>query len=174
MQINQVDRIGQARAEWAREAPDLDTSPMEVIGRILRAEHLADSRIRQVLRRYGLDRGGFDLLATLRRSGPPHRLTPTALYRELVLTSGAVTHRIDALARAGLVERIPDPADRRSTLVALTERGRAAADEAMAAHMQCEARLAAVLSDEDQRTLAALLSQLLIGMEMETIEEETL
>jgi DNA-binding MarR family transcriptional regulator len=173
VQINQADRIGRARAEWARAAPDLDTSPMEVIGRILRAEHLADARIRQVLRRYGLDRGGFDLLATLRRSEPPHRLTPTALYRELVLTSGAVTHRVDALARAGLVERVSDPADRRSTLVALTERGRAVADEAMAAHMLCEARLAAALGDQDQRTLAALLRQLLIGIEKEATEEES-
>ena len=172
MQINEPDRIDQARAEWAREAPDLDTSPMEVIGRILRAEHLADARIRQVLRRYGIDRGGFDMLATLRRTGPPHRLTPTALYRELVLTSGAVTHRIDALARAGLVERIPDPADRRSSLVALTESGRTVADEAMAAHMRCEAQLAAALSAPAKRALAGLLRQLLVGMENETTEEE--
>ena len=172
MQINQEDRIGAARAEWAREVPDLDTSPMEVIGRILRAEHLADASIRQVLRSYGLDRGSFDMLATLRRSGAPYRLTPTALYRELVLTSGAVTHRVDALARAGLVERVPDPADRRSTLVALTERGRTIASEAMAAHMRCEAQLAAALGGQDQRALAALLRQLLSGMEKETAKEE--
>jgi DNA-binding MarR family transcriptional regulator len=172
MQINEQDRIDRARAAWAREAPDLDTSPMEVIGRILRAEHVADARIRDVLRGYGLDRGGFDMLATLRRSPPPHRLTPTALYRELVLTSGAVTHRVDALVRAGLVERVPDPTDRRSSLVALTERGRKAADEAMAAHMRCEAKLAEALSDEDKRTLAALLRRLLIGMEDEVTEEE--
>jgi DNA-binding MarR family transcriptional regulator len=172
VQLNQPDRIDQARAQWAREAPDLDTSPMEVIGRILRAEHLADARIRQVLRRYGLDRGGFDLLATLRRSGPPCRLTPTALYRELVLTSGAVTHRVDALARAGLVERIPDPDDRRGTLVALTQHGREVADEAMAAHMRCEAELAAVLSEQDQGALAALLRQLLTGMENGATKEE--
>ena len=112
------------------------------------------------------------MLATLRRSGPPYRLTPTALYRELVLTSGAVTHRVDALARAGLVERIPDPADRRGSLVALTEHGREVAEEAMAAHMACESRLAAALSDEDRRALAGLLRQLLIGMEGKAAEEE--
>ena len=172
VQVNHGDRIDQARAQWAREAPGLDTSPMEVIGRVLRAEHLADASIRPVLRRYGLDRGGFDMLATLRRSGPPYRLTPTALYRELVLTSGAVTHRVDALARAGLVKRIPDPADRRGNLVALTERGRAVAEEAMAAHMACESRLAAGLSGEDQRALAGLLRQLLVGMEGKATEEE--
>lgn len=173
VQIKYGDRIDQARAQWARAAPDLDTAPMEVIGRILRAEHLADARIRQVLRGYDLDRGGFDVLATLRRSGPPYRLTPTALYRDLVLTSGAVTHRVDALARAGLVERLPDPADRRGSLVALTGRGRAVADEAMAANLRCEARLAAALDDADKRALAALLKRLLAGMENDAEWEET-
>ena len=107
MQIDPPDRIERARAQWADEEPGLDTSPMEVIGRILRAAHLADAQIRRVLRQEGLDRSGFDVLATLRRTGPPYQLTPTALYQELVLTSGAMTHRVDALARAGLVERVP-------------------------------------------------------------------
>ena len=153
MQIDQLDRIDRARAEWAREDPALATSPMEVVGRILRAE--------------GLDRGGFDVLATLRRSGPPYRLTPTALYRELVLTSGAMTHRVDALARAGLVERMPDPADRRGSLVGLTPAGRSAVDRAMAAHMACEAAMLAVLPGEDRRALAGLLKQVLCGIEDE-------
>src|SRR5439155_1611815 len=120
MQISTSDRIGRVRADWASQRPDLDTSPMEVIGRILRAEHLAGARIRRVLRAEGLDRGGFDVLATLRRSGPPYRLTPTRLYQELVLTSGAITHRVDALARAGLVERVSGGPDRRSPLVGRT------------------------------------------------------
>lgn len=173
MQISpEGDRIDRARAQWAREEPGLDTSPMEVIGRILRAAHLADARIRLVLRRSGLDRGALDVLATLRRSGPPYRLTPTELYRELVLTSGAVTHRVDALARAGLVERVPDPGDRRSSLVALTARGAAVADDAMAAHMRCEAELAAALDEPDRRALAALLRDLLLAMEKHGTEEE--
>ncbi len=166
------DRIDQARAQWAREEPDLDTSPMEVIGRILRAAHLADARIRPVLRRAGLDRGAFDVLATLRRSGRPYRLTPTDLYRELVLTSGAVTHRVDVLARDGLVERVPDPGDRRSSLVALTDRGRAVVDDAMAAHMRCEAELAAALDEPGRRALATLLRDLLLAMEKHGTEEE--
>lgn len=167
MQIK--DQIDLARAEWARERPDLDTSPMEVIGRVLRAAHLADARIRPVLRRAGLDRGAFDVLATLRRVGHPYRLTPTVLYRELVLTSGAVTHRVDALARAGLVERVPDPDDRRSSLVALTGRGRAVVEDAMAAHMRCEAEMIAALPDDRRRALGALLRELLL--DMETTEE---
>src|ERR1043165_2540546 len=131
MQVTGTDGVERARAEWARERPGLDTSAMEIIGRILRTEHLADARIRRALRAEGLDRGGFDVLATLRRSGPPYQLTPTRLYQELVLTSGAITHRVDALARAGLVERVSGGPDRRSTLVGLTDEGRAVADRAM-------------------------------------------
>jgi DNA-binding MarR family transcriptional regulator len=165
MQINELDRIGRVRAEWGREDPGLDTAPMEVIGRILRAAHLADARIRKVLREEGLDRGSLDVLATLRRSGPPYRLTPTQLYQELVITSGAMTHRIDALVRSGMVERIADPADRRSMLVGLTGRGRELAGRAMAAHMRCEAAMAGLLLPPEREALAALLARLLHGME---------
>jgi DNA-binding MarR family transcriptional regulator len=168
MQLSSVDRVGLARAEWAREEPGLDTAPMEIIGRILRVAHLADARIRRVLRREGLDRGGLDVLATLRRAGPPYRLTPTRLHQELVLTSGAMTHRVDALARDGLVERIPVPGDRRSSLVGLTDRGRAVAGQAMVAHMACEAAMAASLPEADRPVLAELLKKLLARMEEET------
>jgi DNA-binding MarR family transcriptional regulator len=165
VQIDLPDRIERARAEWADEEPGLDTSPMEVIGRVLRAAHLADAHIRRVLRRESLDRGGFDVLATLRRTGPPYQLTPTALYQELVLTSGAMTHRVDALARAGLVERVSGPADRRSNLVGLTARGKSVVDRAMAAHMHCEAAMIASLPEEDRQALAVLLKKLLSGIE---------
>ena len=165
VQILPGDRIDRARSEWAAEQPDLDTSPMEIIGRILRAGHLADARIRTVLRREGLDRGGLDVLATLRRAGPPYRLTPTRLYEELVLTSGAVTHRVDALEAAGLVERLPARADRRSTLVGLTSKGAAAIDRAMRAHMECEQSMITSLPTADRRALAALLKELLLSLE---------
>jgi len=170
MQISSTDRIERVRADWASQRPDLDTSPMEVIGRILRAEHLAGARIRGVLRAEGLDRGGFDVLATLRRSGPPYRLTPTRLYQELVLTSGAITHRVDALARAGLVERVSGGRDRRSTLVGLTAEGRAVADRAMAANLECEAAMVGSLADADREMLAALLKKLLEELEEEEAE----
>jgi DNA-binding MarR family transcriptional regulator len=172
VQIKSPDLIDQVRAEWACEQPDLDTGPLETIGRILRAAHLADAQIRRVLRRSGLDPGTFDVLATLRRSGPPYRLTPTVLYRELVLTSGAVTHRVDALIRQGLVVRTPDPRDRRGCLVGLTEQGRAAIDQAMAAHMRCEAELAAGLAGPDREALAALLRNLLLAMDNSEAEEK--
>jgi DNA-binding MarR family transcriptional regulator len=167
MQISETDRIERVRADWASQRPDFDTSPMEVIGRILRAGHLAGGRIRHVLRAEGLDRGGFDVLATLRRGGPPYRLTPTRLYQELVLTSGAITHRVDGLVRAGLVERVPGSGDRRSTLVGLTAEGKAAADRAMAANLECEAAMTASLSGADREALAELLTKLLHGLEEE-------
>lgn len=170
MQISEADRIERVRADWASQRPDLDTSPMEVIGRILRAEHLAGARIRRVLRAEDLDRGGFDVLATLRRSGPPYRLTPTRLYTELVLTSGAITHRVDALARAGLVERVSGGRDRRSTLVGLTAEGRAVADRAMTANLECEAAMIACLPGADREALAVLLRKLLQGLEAEEAE----
>lgn len=162
-----TDVVGRARAAWAREVPDLDTSPMEVIGRILRVAHLADTSIRRVLRREGLDRGGLDVLATLRRSGPPYRLTPTRLAADLVLTTGAMTHRVDALVQAGLVQRFADPADRRSSLVGLTEQGRDTAVRAMAAHLAGEADLLGSLTPADRQALAALLARLLTGIEEE-------
>jgi len=167
MQIVDGDRVARACAEWGREEPGLDTSPMETIGRILRVAHLADARIRRVLRSEGLDRSSLDVLATLRRSGPPYRLTPTRLYRELVLTSGAMTHRVDALAAAGLVERIPDPADRRSSLVGLTGQGREVAGQAMAVNMACEAAMIEALPEADRRALGVLLARLLAAIEEE-------
>jgi DNA-binding MarR family transcriptional regulator len=167
MQTSGSDRIERARAEWAAESPDLDTSPMEIIGRILRASHLADALIKAELRHAGLDRGGFDVLATLRRTGPPYQLTPTRLYEELVLTSGAMTHRVDALERAGLVERVAGQQDRRSTLVGLTAKGVAVIDAAMGTHMECEQAMIASLPAADRKALGALLKKLLVSMEEE-------
>ncbi|MBO0882512.1 MAG: MarR family transcriptional regulator [Mycobacterium sp.] len=162
------DRIDRTRAEWASESPDLDTTAMEIIGRVLRVEHLAGQRIRTVLRREQLDRGGFDVLATLRRTGAPYRLTPTALYRELVLTSGAITHRVDALERAGLVKRVADKRDRRSSEIGLTAKGKAVIDRAMAAHLDCEMAMLKSLTATDRKALAVLLRKLLHGLEKES------
>lgn len=165
MQIPGSDRIEHARTQWAAERPDLDTSPMEIIGRILRASHLADALIKSELRPAGLDRSGLDVLATLRRAGPPYQLTPTRLYEELVLTSGAVTHRVDALEQAGLVHRVGGQPDRRSTLVGLTAKGIAVIDAAMRTHMKCEQAMIASMPAADRQALAALLKKLLLSME---------
>jgi DNA-binding MarR family transcriptional regulator len=166
MQINDpLDEIDRARDQWRAQRPELDTAPMETVGRILRVNFLAGIKMRSLFQRNGLDWGGVDVLATLRRSGPPYRLTPTYLYRELVLTSGAMTHRIDALERATFVERRPDPEDRRGSLIGLTLKGRTLIDRVMDEHMKGEAQVAASLTRAEQKTLAKLLKKLLLPLE---------
>jgi DNA-binding MarR family transcriptional regulator len=173
MQIDTLvaDEIDRVRRQWRAERPDLDTRPMETIGRILRINFLAGIRMRRLFKRHGIDWGGFDVLATLRRSGSPYRLTPTRLYKELVLTSGAMTHRIDALERIGLAERRPDPADRRGSLIGLTQKGRSLVDRVMDAHLEGEAQMVTPLSNPEQKILARLLRKLLLRMETENEPE---
>jgi DNA-binding MarR family transcriptional regulator len=158
------DQVDMILAQWARERPDLDPSPMGVIGRISRAERYIDQALLQIFSKYKLGRGEFDVLATLRRAGPPFRLTPTALYSALMLSSGAMTNRIDRLERAGLVERLPDPTDRRGTLVGLTSSGQKVIDHAIGAHLANETRLLSGLTGEERAVLAALLRKLLLSL----------
>ena len=165
IQSRGADSIDRIREQWKLERPDLDTHPMATVGRILRIEFLAGARMRRIFQRHGIDRGGFDVVATLRRSGKPYRMTPTALYRELVVTSGAMTNRLDALEYNGLVERHSDPHDRRGMLVELTQKGKAVVDCALEAHLEGEVEMVAHLSKEEQKSLAELLKKILTRME---------
>jgi DNA-binding MarR family transcriptional regulator len=160
-----TDSIDRVRAQWNLERPDLNTRPMEIIGRIVRIEFLAGVRMKRVFQLHGIDWGGFDVLATLRRCGAPYRMTPTGLYKELVLTSGAMTNRLDVLERAGLVERLPDPDDRRGTLIELTVKGKVLLDRAIEAHLQGEAEMVTRLSKAERKSLAGLLKKVLLEME---------
>lgn len=157
-----VDRI---LRQWAQERPDLDASPMGVIGRISRIERLLDPRLVAVFRKFGLERWSFDVLASLRRSGSPYELTPTQLFSSLMLTSGAITYRIDELVKKGLVERTPDPKDRRGQRVRLTNYGKETVDAAVGAHIQNESRILARLSVKDRADLASLLRRFLLLLE---------
>jgi DNA-binding MarR family transcriptional regulator len=161
------DHVDQILAEWARERPDLDLSAMAVIARISRASAILERRIEAVLSRYGINESGFGVLAALRRSGPPYRLTPTELYNSLLISSGAMTNRLDRLAAAGLVERIPDLDDRRSVAVGLTDRGLRVVDQALTAHTENELRLLSELTEHEKRALAKTLRKLLGGFEAE-------
>lgn len=152
-------------AQWHRERPDLDVAPMAVIGRISRASRAIDVRLRAKYAEFGLGEGEFDALATLRRSGPPFHLSPTALGEQMMITSGAVSKRIDRLVCAGLAERLDSPVDGRSREVALTTAGLTVIDEAIVAHMANEHRILAPLDDQDRARLARLLRQLLIDLE---------
>jgi DNA-binding MarR family transcriptional regulator len=159
------DHVDSILAQWRRERPDLDSSPMGVIGRISRAERTLGASLERLFAGFGLSRGEFDVLATLRRSGSPYRLTPTALFTDLMLSSGGMTNRLDRLERAGLIARSPDPSDRRGTLVELTPRGQELVDAAVAAHLANEQRLLEALSADEREQLAGLLRKLLRSLE---------
>ena len=146
--------------QWGRERPELDPSPIGVIGRISRLARELEQRLERVYREQGLEPGWHDLLATLRRSGPPFRLRPTELTSALMLTSSGTTKRLDRLERAGLITRMPDPEDRRGTLITLTPAGHRLIDAATEAHLDNERRLLGALTDAEQRRLADLLRKL--------------
>lgn len=158
------DGVDEILDQWRRERPDLDPSPIGVIGRISRLARELEQRLEPVYREQGLEPGWYDVLATLRRSGPPYRLRPTEFTRSLMLTSSGTTKRLDRLERAGLIAREPDPGDRRGTLISLTEAGRALIDAATAAHLANEDRLLGALPEADRRRLADLLRRLLLGL----------
>lgn len=156
-----ADRAGRAYLEWRRERPDLDPLPMVLFGRLTEAsERARKDHIRSFFAEHGLQGGEFDVLATLRRAGPPHALNPTALYQATMVTSGAMTARIDKLEAAGLVERRRDPDDRRGTLVALSRTGFALIDGLMPLHVANQARLLEGLSDTERNELTRLLGKL--------------
>lgn len=160
MATDAVDRILE---QWARERPDLDTEAMGLIGRIYRLAKAAGDVAEEVYARFGISRGDFDVLATLRRSGEPFQLSPSALTASLMITSGGVTGRIDRLERSGLVRRSPDPNDRRGQLVALTDEGRALIDEAVPAGLAGQQEFLAPLAPGKRRQLDALLRELMLA-----------
>lgn len=155
-----VDRI---TAQWRRERPDLDSTPMEVIGRISRLAALIQRELERVFAQHGLAGGDFDVLATLRRSG--ESLTPGELSRSTMVTTGGMTKLLDRLEAQGLIRREADPRDRRGRLIVLTDDGRALIDRAVEAHLQNERRLLADLAEPKREDLAALLRELLIALD---------
>lgn len=155
---DQVDRVLE---QWQGARPDLDTSPMGVIGRLSRLSRLIETELSRTFREHDLDAGSFDVLATLRRSGPEHRLTPAALMRSSMITSGAVTQRLDRLEGRGLVTRTPHDSDGRGVYVALTEEGLAVIDAALPDHLATEERLLGALTDAQRDRLTGILRTLL-------------
>lgn len=158
--VEEEDHVDRVRAQWRAVRPELDTGPVEIVARIGRIAAYFDQSVDEVMNRHGLARSSFDVLASLRRAGPPYELSPTDLYRELMRTSGAMTNRLKRLEQAGLIERRPDPGDGRGRLVRLTPRGRRLVDEIAPVHLENERRLLASLDDDERRTLARLLRRL--------------
>ncbi len=160
-----MDRVDDILGQWRQERPDLDTGPMGIIGRVLRlAKHLQRD-MERTLERHGLTFASFDVLATLRRSGPPYRLSPGDLLATMIVSSGTMTNRIDQLEKAGLVQRQANPDDGRSVLIALTDAGFGVVERALADHVATQARLTALLTGEEQERVRALLSRWLSQLE---------
>jgi DNA-binding MarR family transcriptional regulator len=153
-----LDHVARIQREWARERPDVDVSPQGVIGRLHRlAGHLTE-QLTVVYRRHGLGEGEFDVLAALRRAGEPFERAPGELAAFTMVTTGAMTKRIDRLERDGLVARRPNTADGRGRVVALTTAGRKLIDQAFTEHMRNERRLLDELTPEEARRLESLLT----------------
>ncbi|MGB3296075.1 MAG: MarR family transcriptional regulator [Phormidesmis sp.] len=159
------DAVDQILAQWRKERPDLDVSPMGTIGRTTRlASHLRKA-IGKTFAKFGLNPGEFDVLATLRRSGQPYQLSPTELFKSMMVSSGTMTHRIDCLEKAELVERIPDQSDRRGTLIQLTDKGFNSIEAAVEAHVANEHRILSALEKSELEDLTRLLRKLLVSLE---------
>ncbi len=156
------DEVDALLDAWARERDDLDLGPVAVFSRISRLAHHVDRARRQSFTAHDIEPWEFDVLAALRRAGSPYELSPGRLLRETLVTSGTMTNRVDRLAGRGLVERHPDPTDRRGVLVRLTPDGKDAVDGAFAALLDAESDLLADLSAADQKVLAGLLRRLLV------------
>ena len=160
-----MDRADLAVEQWARERPDLPSLPMAVLGRLSEAaERVMRDHLDPLFADAGLQSGEFDVLATLRRSGAPSMLSPTRLYEAAMISSGGMTARLDRLERAGLIERRPDPNDRRGKLIALTQKGRDVIDATITRHVANEQRLLAALTPAEQEKLNALLKKLITGL----------
>ncbi|CCK30014.1 MarR family transcriptional regulator [Streptomyces davaonensis JCM 4913] len=149
--------------QWAIVRPDLDTAAMAVFGRINRLSRTVGDRQEKAYGRFGISRGEFDVLATLRRSGEPYTLSPRQLSATLMLTTGGMTGRLDKLERAGLLRRSPDPHDRRGLQVSLTDEGLRLVDEAVGAGLAVQAEALSALNAEQAGQLADLLRELLSG-----------
>ncbi|MFR9673471.1 MarR family winged helix-turn-helix transcriptional regulator [Streptomyces sp. TR06-5] len=154
---DEVDRLVSA---WRRERPDLDVEPLEVLSRVSRLARHLDRARRIAFAEHGLEPWEFDVLTALRRAGAPYQLSPGQLLTQTLVTSGTMTNRIDRLAKKGLVERLPDPNDRRGVLVRLTSDGRDRADSALAGLLEQERAILVQLSHAQRAHLAGLLREL--------------
>ncbi|ENY71329.1 HTH-type transcriptional regulator pecS [Aeromonas diversa CDC 2478-85] len=160
MQYDHVDRL---LVQWQHQRPDLDCSPMGVLGRLSRMSRIIDKRVNETFKNNALSAVEFDILATLRRFNEP--MTPTGLYQTLMLSSGAMSTRIEQLVQRGLIERIASPEDRRSCCVVLTKEGKDLIDKAVEEHVINEKAILDPLTDEQREQLANLLRAWLLTNE---------
>lgn len=159
------DHVDALLAQWEDQRPELDRATLGLAARVLRLHRVLERHVAEQLRPLGLHEGEVNVLAALRRAPPPHELTPTALYRSLLRSSGAMTHRLDRLERAGLVTRRPDPDDGRRVRVRLTATGLRVVDEALDAHTAAMAEVFGALEEAERHALNEHLKRLLARLE---------
>ena len=159
------DYLDRLISAWARERPDLDVRPLEVLSRVTRLARHLDRARRTAFAAHGLEPWEFDVLAALRRAGKPYVLSPGQLIAQTMVTSGTMTNRVDRLESVWLVQRQPDPQDRRGVHVKLTQRGKERVDEALADLLDRERELLRGLSKADRETLSTLLRRLVAPFE---------
>nr|WP_319250876.1 MarR family transcriptional regulator [uncultured Celeribacter sp.] len=157
--------VDEILTQWARERPDLDTAPMALLGRLARVVRLVRQDLEATFDRHGLNAASFDLLATLRRAGPPYALTAGQLMARMMITSGTVTNRINRLETQGLVERRTDKDDARRAIVALSAEGFSRIDKALDDHVATQKRLSGLLTDAEFAQMDDLLASWLTRLE---------
>lgn len=155
--VDEPDHVDAIVAQWHRERPDVDVTGMAIIGRISRLEKVIRPRLNAVFAQHDLESWEFDVLATLVRNGEPHQLTPGQLLDSMMITSGAMTNRIDRLEQRGFVERTKSPDDGRQVLVTLTAGGLEKIDAALVDHAENELAIIAPLDDDQRTRLVELL-----------------
>ncbi len=163
MSRQEHDAVDRITSQWNAVRPDIDVSPINVIGRVSRLSRLVDRRLGENFARYGIEAWMYDVLATLRRSGEPYELTAGDLVRQTMVTTGAITNRIDRLEQRGLVERASAD-DRRKVIVRLTRQGLDVVEEVVVDHMATERQILADLSPRQQHDLAHLLRKTLLAL----------
>jgi DNA-binding MarR family transcriptional regulator len=168
-----ADSVDEILRQWAVQRPDLDFSPVGVLTRIARLRNHFDASLQEVFDRFGLSAADFQVIITLRRSGKPYRLAQSRLMTQLSLTSGTVSVRLERLERAGIVERGPDPADRRGALVTLTDHGLTLFDRVTPEHLANEDRLLSALDHGQREQFVDLLRRLLLSLEPGTSQVGT-
>ena len=156
------DDVDRLIADWRRERPDADLSPLEVLSRVSRLSHLLDKARKEAFADHDIVGWEFDVLAALRRAGAPYELSPGRLLKETLVTSGTMTNRVDRLVTRGFVSRSPDPEDRRGVLVRLTGDGRAVVDGALESLLAHEKELLAGIANDQRRQLSERLRALMI------------
>jgi DNA-binding MarR family transcriptional regulator len=160
-----MDHVDQILEQWNRERPELDVDPMGLIGRVKRLYHHLSQEMEKTFAEHGLNPGSFDVLATLRRSGEPYRMSPSELMASTMVTSGTMTNRIDQLVKSGYVVRINNPTDGRSFLIGMTDEGFAVIDAAVTDHVETQRRLTAGLSTGEFQRLNRLLKTFLDALQ---------